>query len=63
LCHVQSNRVSAKESAYRAVLRERDERIAILEAEKASREAASSVADGKSASTGDMVQDWITSLE
>lgn len=55
----QSNAQSARDAALRATLKERTEKLAAIEAEKAPPVVA---AEGK-ASSGDPVQDWIDSLE
>jgi hypothetical protein len=59
----KSNNVSSREAAYRAALKDRDDRIAALEAEKHSHDSTASSATAETVSTGDIVQDWITSLE
>jgi len=54
----QANAQSAREASLKATLRERTEKLAAVEAEKAP----PVVAEGK-VSSGDPVQDWIDSLE
>ncbi|OSX70282.1 hypothetical protein BU14_0816s0002 [Porphyra umbilicalis] len=53
-----ANAQSAREASLKATLRERTEKLAAVEAEKAP----PVVAEGK-VSSGDPVQDWIDSLE
>jgi len=54
----QANAQSAREASLKATLRERTEKLAAVEAEKAP-----PVVAGGKVSSGDPVQDWIDSLE